>query len=431
MIKRIGQQLREARESKPLTLDQVSREIRIRTRYLKALEEGNLGELPSAVHVRGFLRSYADFLGLNADELLNALRQPEGSDLPETQDQKTEDESPSKDSIQQVEAIFYEIGSTIQSRREILGLSLEDIEQYTHIPVHYGQMIEKGEFTKFPSPVQARGMLSNYANFLEMDTQAVLLRYAEALQTRLYAIQADEKTRKPPPQTDALPAPRLPQWLRNILSPDVAIFGTIGVFIVVFTIWGIGRILNTQASLSPQPTAPSLADALLPSPTPVPTTTATRAVTPTPELLPDVGDAPEEGETTAIPTLLPISQGRIQIYIIVRQRTYMKVTTDGEVAFDGRVIPGTNLPYTGNEQIELLTGNAAALQVFYNDNDIGPLGIFGEVIDVVFTRDGLVRPTATPTPTLSLEQLATPTPTYTPTVIAVAPLPEEENTPPP
>jgi cytoskeletal protein RodZ len=409
MNKLIGQQLQEAREAKSLTLEQVSREIRIRTRYLEALEEGNFGELPSAVHVRGFLRSYADFLDLNSDELLNALRHPQGTAPSETPPPAPEDEIPPPDSLQQAEAIFHEIGSTIQSRRDTLGLSLEDVEQYTHLQAHYAQMIENGQFTEFPSPVQARGMLSNYVEFLEMDTQAVMLRYAEALQIRLFALKADEEPEEPQSETTSRPALRLPQWLRNILSPDVAIFGTIGIFIVIFTIWGIGRILNTQSTLDPLPTAPSLADVLLPTSTPLPPPTSTFAPTPTFEQV-DIDDVPPE-EVTPTPTLPPITQAEIQLYVIVRQRAYLKVTSDGVVVFEGRVIPGTNLPYTGSQQIELLTGNAAALQVFFNDIDIGPLGILGEVTNVIFTRDGLIRPTPTPTPTLSLEQLVTPTPT--------------------
>jgi len=427
MNKQIGQQLREAREAKSLTLNQVSRDIRIRTRYLQALENGNLGELPSAVHVRGFLRSYADFLGLNAEELLDTLRQQGESTPSEQSPTQPQDENPLQSSSKQAEAIFNEIGSTIRSRRENLGLSLDDIEQYTHIHAHYAEMIENGEFTKFPSPVQARGMLSNYADFLEMDTRAVLLRYAEALQTRLAAFQEAEKPKKPQSDTPPTPSFRLPPWLRNVVSPDVVIFGTIGVFIIIFTVWGIGRILNTQAAIGPQPTAPSLADALLPSLTPLPTSTPTSAVTPTLELL-DVGDIPPE-EETIVPTLIPGGQAEIQLFIIVRQRTYMKVTTDGAVVFEGRGLPGANLSYSGNQQIELLTGNAAGLQVFYNDTDIGPLGIFGEVVDVVFTREGILRPTATPTPTLSLEQLATATPTTTPTATIGEPLLEETNTP--
>ena len=137
MIKQIGQQLREAREDKSLTLQQVSREIRIRTRYLEALENGDLGELPSAVHVRGFLRSYANFLGLNAEELLDGLRQQGESTPLEKSVSSADGESPPQTSSKKAQAIFNEIGSTIQSRREILGLSLEDIEQYA--PVGAGE----------------------------------------------------------------------------------------------------------------------------------------------------------------------------------------------------------------------------------------------------------------------------------------------------
>ncbi|TES89934.1 MAG: helix-turn-helix domain-containing protein [Anaerolineales bacterium] len=423
MIKRVGRELRQAREAKSLSIEQVSREIRIRSRYLEAIEEGDLGTLPSAVHVRGFLRSYAEFLELNSDELLSALRQQTTRSSPYTQTPEVGQEDLTQNTFQQVEAIFEEIGSAMHSRRETLGLSLEDVEQHTHIPEHYAKMIENGEFTRFPSPVQARGMLSNYANFLEMDANAVLLRYADALQTRLSALQAAEQVAKPRKRTTKSRAPRLPRWLRNTLSPDMFIFGVIGVSIVLFTIWGIGRIINTSEALSPQPTARSLSDILLPSPTEAPTASATVPVTPTTAVI-EVGENPEE-EEAAEPTFPPFSQADIQIYIIVRQRAYLKVTVDGEVEFEGRALPGSNLPFTGQQQIEILTGNAAALQIFYNDQDMGTLGIFGEVINVIYTRDGVILPTALPTPTLPPEEQATPTAT------SEISLPEQENTPPP
>ncbi|HZD56498.1 MAG TPA: hypothetical protein VE136_07240, partial [Anaerolineales bacterium] len=47
----------------------------------------------------------------------------------------------------------------------------------------------------------------------------------------------------------------------------------------------------------------------------------------------------------------------------------------------------------------ILTGNGAALQVFFNQQDLGTLGIYGEVVDRVFTPQGMVLPTPSPTPT--------------------------------
>jgi cytoskeleton protein RodZ len=60
-----GHILREARENKGLTLAEVQEKTRINSRFLAALEEGDYSRLPTPVHVRGFLRNYARFLGLD------------------------------------------------------------------------------------------------------------------------------------------------------------------------------------------------------------------------------------------------------------------------------------------------------------------------------------------------------------------------------
>jgi len=66
----IGQALREAREAMGLTLDDVEQEIRIRSNYLEALENEDFDRLPGEVYVRGFLRNYARFLGVDLAENL-------------------------------------------------------------------------------------------------------------------------------------------------------------------------------------------------------------------------------------------------------------------------------------------------------------------------------------------------------------------------
>ena len=59
----IGATLREARERRHLTYEQVEAEIKIRAKYLRALEEEEFDSLPSGTYVRGFLRAYASYLG--------------------------------------------------------------------------------------------------------------------------------------------------------------------------------------------------------------------------------------------------------------------------------------------------------------------------------------------------------------------------------
>lgn len=70
----IGNVLRQAREAKNLSLAEVEKEIKIRSRYLEALENEEFDVLPGTVYMLGFLRSYASFLGLDANELVAQLK---------------------------------------------------------------------------------------------------------------------------------------------------------------------------------------------------------------------------------------------------------------------------------------------------------------------------------------------------------------------
>ena len=88
----------------------------------------------------------------------------------------------------------------------------------------------------------------------------------------------------------------------------------------------------------------------------------------------------------------------------------MRVSVDGDVEFEGRVIPGSAYTFAGENQIELLTGNGAALQVFFNETDLGVLGVYGEVVNRVFTTDGLLLPTPTITSTPTITPEPSPTP---------------------
>ena len=66
----IGQRLREAREARGLTLSEVAEQIRIRTVYLDAIENEDWSAIGAPVYIRGFLRTYARFLGLDAEEVV-------------------------------------------------------------------------------------------------------------------------------------------------------------------------------------------------------------------------------------------------------------------------------------------------------------------------------------------------------------------------
>src|SRR6201985_796169 len=61
----IGASLREARARRKLGYDQVEAETKIRAKYIRCMEDEQFDVLPSGTYVRGFLRTYADYLGLD------------------------------------------------------------------------------------------------------------------------------------------------------------------------------------------------------------------------------------------------------------------------------------------------------------------------------------------------------------------------------
>ncbi|GLG00627.1 XRE family transcriptional regulator [Alicyclobacillus hesperidum subsp. aegles] len=69
-MQELGQILRSKRESLGLTLDDIEERTKIRKRYVEALEDGDWSVLPGRVYARGFVRTYAEVLGLDGVELL-------------------------------------------------------------------------------------------------------------------------------------------------------------------------------------------------------------------------------------------------------------------------------------------------------------------------------------------------------------------------
>lgn len=413
-----GQQLRQAREKRKLTLEQAAKATHIRSHYLQALEADQFDLLPSSTQAKGFLRIYASFLNLDAEALSSGFEGQSDANFLPTAKPNLEPEPPTSLQFIQADEIFLEIGQTLRNQRELLGLSLEEVEKHTHLRLHYLQALEDGNLDSLPSPVQGRGMLNNYASFLGMDADKLLLRFAEALQSRLRVSQAASKqaASKQTENQSKKSRTMIPPRLRRFFSSEVIIGSTVIASLIIFVLWGAIRVFSLGSEQEPTSTAPSISDILLSSATPTLTRTP-HPETPTPPssqaLFPTQVLATDEETGEIIP---PGQSGNVQINIAVRQRAWLRVWVDGEVEFEGRVLPGSAYSYSGESQVEILVSSGSAIQVYFNQQDLGTLGLYGQVINQIFTPEGILAPTATITPT----QLATPTsastmaPTQTP-----------------
>ena len=69
----VADQLRQARQTQNLTVQQVAEVTKIRTDHLRALEEGQFEIFSAPVYVRGFVRSYSTLLKLDVPQIMRAL----------------------------------------------------------------------------------------------------------------------------------------------------------------------------------------------------------------------------------------------------------------------------------------------------------------------------------------------------------------------
>lgn len=69
----VAEQLRQAREARHLTVQQVAEITKIRTDHIRAFEQGNFNVFSAPVYIRGFARTYAKLLKLDVPQVLAAL----------------------------------------------------------------------------------------------------------------------------------------------------------------------------------------------------------------------------------------------------------------------------------------------------------------------------------------------------------------------
>ena len=69
-FKKLGKLFKSKREEKNLTLKEVENSTSIRSNYLEAIEEGQLKQSLCAVYMLGFIRQYANFLGLEVEKIV-------------------------------------------------------------------------------------------------------------------------------------------------------------------------------------------------------------------------------------------------------------------------------------------------------------------------------------------------------------------------
>ena len=409
-----------------------------------------MDSLPSTVQLRGFLRLYANELGLQLEDLTvgeyhlagdkQAIAMPEepglqeedqpivvepSNDLPEPDltpapESALGQEQPSlpsptdldfetnqaKPETKISEKLFKAIGNQIKRQRELLSLSIDEVHDNLHISPQHIVAIEAGQFDQLPSPVQAKGLLVNYIDFLNLDSETLLTNYAEALQLR--RIERQDALAKKGKRSAREISPTALR-LKNFFTLDLLVIAGLFLAFATFVIWGVNRILDNEMPDRIGSDIPGVSDVLLATEAPTPVLNTENETTVIIEDQDFNSENPEPEDIEPLFTLIA-SSDPINIILIPRQRLWVQVTVDDKQVFQGRLIPGNAYEYSGQVQIDILTGNIGALQILFNNQDIGSQGLPGQIANLIFNVKGLVLPPPTSTPTITPTPQATPNP---------------------
>ena len=115
----IGDLLRRERERQNLSIKDIEKATSIRALYIDAIEKGEYKTLPGEVYAKGFVRNYANYLELNANEIVNAFNE-------EMHPQEELQESAGSSSVEEAR----QEQSAERNREEYRGPKITSLESY-------------------------------------------------------------------------------------------------------------------------------------------------------------------------------------------------------------------------------------------------------------------------------------------------------------
>ncbi|MGA2111429.1 MAG: RodZ domain-containing protein [Anaerolineales bacterium] len=298
------------------------------------------------------------------------------------------------------------LGTVLRQRRESLRVSLEEVERKTYIRARFLAAIENDDLSAMPSEAQARGFIRTYATYLGMDGEELLVR-AGGVRPKPPPVFSRPAASRPVPGRSPV---RLASPWRRFVRLDVLLSGMAGIVVIGLLAWGS---LQLAGYISRGSSQASLASSMVLSSG---TELGPAAALATSTKGADVGGGGLAGITGLTPEATPLGGvfTTVDLQVVARHETYLRVVVDGKEVFNGRMFSGDIQSFQGNHTVALYAGDGSALQVEYDGQDQGSLGGFGETLIRIWTLSG----PQTPTPTISPSQAPTGTLAPTPGVPA-------------
>ena len=232
------------------------------------------------------------------------------------------------------------IGERLKSAREARGLTLQQAHKVSKVQPGLLAAIEEDRLDDLPDPAYAKIFLKKYANFLGLDGSALVEEYLALVgplpQRPLTLAPAEDKKKMV-----------LPSLWGPVAAAAAAVIGVAFLAYLAFDLFGKVQSPQAQGRVKARPVDPAASSKLL------------------------------------VPRGQPL-----KLTILSKADVWMQVKSDGAVIFQNVLPKGSKESWTAQEELELWTGNAGAMELVLNGKSLGSPGT-GVRKGIRVTRDGL------------------------------------------
>lgn len=381
-MKKTGELLRKAREEKGLSLHEIGLSLKINSKILKAIEDGDKKDLPAKTFLRGFVQSYAHYLKLNPEEVLKIFTTEMGTTKPQLPlESDLEEKSP------------YQPPPKVRTKSESLpaGTAAKDEKENSkkHLP--------RTDSSNFKSISVFLTLIILVA--LILFTKNVIDRYQKEAQVSSAVVETSaERPVEPPTVTSTTPpAETTPPPVNSTPPPNSSSTSTPFV-----SSQSVGSAPTPAAPAHPPTTAaPHTTPPPAPSPTPAtspalpvtptaPSTTVNSAtVKPAAPVTPPATPPAATAVTTQTPKPMPtdpksLGGKNVEVIIEALDTVEIEYTTPGGRTEKATLNPEQVHTIKTKSGLKLNVTNGGAVNVIVNGKDIGVPGVLGRPIKLSY-----------------------------------------------
>ncbi|MFF8957245.1 helix-turn-helix domain-containing protein [Streptomyces sp. NPDC014894] len=231
------------------------------------------------------------------------------------------------------------IGQVLHQARVGAGLTVDEVSAATRVRVPIIHAIEQDDFSRSGGDVYARGHIRMIAQFVGLDPAALVAQY-----------DAEHGGRPAPTPAAPLfeaerirPEPRRPNWTAAMVAAIVVVIGFVG-----FTLVGGGDGGGRSDQVAEGPAAeekPSKAPSRKPA---------------------DPKPDPSDSAIAAVP------KGKVTVRLsVVDDKSWISAKShNGKLLFDGTLAKGDSKTFQDDERIDLILGNAGAIELYVNGKKV-------------------------------------------------------------